>query len=373
MSISWAGGAEVSPKKALFPVYGVSKKFDHAPQLDGLRALAVSIVFFAHVGFRNFVPGGFGVTLFFFLSGYLITSLLLVEFNNDNSVSIKNFYLRRFYRILPPLYLSMLFALILSYFNGSYQDLKWQAILSQVFMLSNYIFFSDGASLNIPLWSLAVEEHYYLIYPFIFTFCIKNISKSSIAFLFICACILSLVFRLYYSLMTDLSVYIYFWSHTRFDSILYGCILALWRNPLLDQEPWRPRGSVVIVAVLVLIACLVIRNNVFRDTVRYSFQGMSLLIIFNYVLSHNNIITNFLSSRILSRVGLYSYCLYLLHLPIIRALEKYFPTIHVAVLAISSGTIAIFLAHLMNKYVEVYFSRLRKRLHSDKNVNIIIA
>src|SRR3954465_16006288 len=78
----------------------------HVPQLDGIRAIAVMLVFLAHGGYGNLVPGGFGGTIFFFLCGYLITSVLRSEDGLTGSVSLKHFYLRRTLRIIPPLFIT---------------------------------------------------------------------------------------------------------------------------------------------------------------------------------------------------------------------------------------------------------------------------
>src|SRR5580765_2574799 len=73
------------------------------PSLDGIRAVAVSLVFFAHGGFDNLVPGGLGVTIFFVLSGYLITTLMRIEHARSGAISYRDFYLRRLLRLMPPL------------------------------------------------------------------------------------------------------------------------------------------------------------------------------------------------------------------------------------------------------------------------------
>src|SRR5229473_790790 len=80
------------------------------PSLDGLRAFSFLLVFVAHAGLEGIVPGGFGVTVFFFLSGYLITTLMRQEFERYGDVSLKHFYLRRVLRILPPFYLVLIAA-----------------------------------------------------------------------------------------------------------------------------------------------------------------------------------------------------------------------------------------------------------------------
>src|SRR5437016_5429614 len=77
----------------------------YIPSLDGIRAVAFLFVFVAHAGLGNVVPGGFGVTIFFFLSGYLITTLMRREAERSGTVSLRIFYARRFLRIFPPFYL----------------------------------------------------------------------------------------------------------------------------------------------------------------------------------------------------------------------------------------------------------------------------
>src|SRR5689334_10066848 len=77
----------------------------YIPSLDGIRAAAVGLVFLAHAGLNERVPGNFGVTVFFFLSGFLITTLLRMEFDKTGRISLKAFYPRRTLRILPPMYL----------------------------------------------------------------------------------------------------------------------------------------------------------------------------------------------------------------------------------------------------------------------------
>jgi peptidoglycan/LPS O-acetylase OafA/YrhL len=89
----------------------------HIPSLDGIRAIAAFIVFLSHCGLEDLVPGGFGVTIFFFLSGFLITTLLREEYHKRGNISLKKFYLRRLYRIIPPLYI-VLVVLLLPYSIG---------------------------------------------------------------------------------------------------------------------------------------------------------------------------------------------------------------------------------------------------------------
>ena len=114
-----------------------SSKF-YIPSLDGIRAVAAMLVFVSHAGWSHIIPGGFGVTIFFFLSGYLITTLLRREFEKTGSINFKNFYLRRVYRIFPPLYIILFLISILALTGIVEHQMRPWAVVSQVFYWTNY-------------------------------------------------------------------------------------------------------------------------------------------------------------------------------------------------------------------------------------------
>jgi peptidoglycan/LPS O-acetylase OafA/YrhL len=136
------------------------------PSLDGLRAISIACVLLAHLsGTRHFVRwdvfelyGNFGVRVFFVISGYLITSLLLKEHEKTGSISLRTFYLRRAYRILPAAYAFMLVAI-----GARWSAISWPNILTAVTYTSNY--YRDGNWALGHLWSLSVEEQFYLLWP----------------------------------------------------------------------------------------------------------------------------------------------------------------------------------------------------------------
>src|SRR5262249_9481143 len=130
----------------------------HIPSLDGIRAVAVSIVFLFHAAHGVF-PGGVGVTIFFFLSGFLITTLLRLEAEQAGRVSLRNFYLRRALRILPPMYITLAGATLASVVIRdplSMPVLAFQALHFTNYLMDHESSFPIG---TIVLWSLAVEEH----------------------------------------------------------------------------------------------------------------------------------------------------------------------------------------------------------------------
>jgi peptidoglycan/LPS O-acetylase OafA/YrhL len=139
------------------------------PSLDGIRAVAVSLVFFAHGGADSLVPGGLGVTIFFVLSGYLITTLMRIEHARSGGISYRSFYLRRLLRLMPPLSIVVAAAGLLalaSVIDGGFTP---GGLFSALFYFGNYYVIShdfDGMPAGLGVvWSLAIEEHYYLLYP----------------------------------------------------------------------------------------------------------------------------------------------------------------------------------------------------------------
>jgi peptidoglycan/LPS O-acetylase OafA/YrhL len=341
-----------------------SLSFRHVPQLDGIRAIAVLIVMVSHAGLGDFVPGGFGVTIFFFLSGYLITSLLRVEASCSRRVDFKAFYVRRTLRIMPPLYVTLVI-LTAMYLAGIFgNSVRQNAIPWDYLFLSNYShFWGQDGGLPVPLWSLAVEEHFYLLFPAAFALCTYFLRGNYAGAALACAiaCLIILALRFATPLWFGDVERNYYWSHTRMDSILFGCILALWNNPLLDENAWKPQFLHVVLALTVLATTFVVEEKTFRFIVRYSLQGAALFILFSYVLSEKSaLLNNVLTSAPMIWIGLVSYSLYLCHFAIFRALDM-----HSSLDAVTIGVGGILLAfgygYLMRKFVEVPILNWRRK------------
>lgn len=341
-----------------------SLSFRHVPQLDGIRAIAVLIVMVSHAGLGDFVPGGFGVTIFFFLSGYLITSLLRVEASCSRRVDFKAFYVRRTLRIMPPLYVTLVI-LTAMYLAGIFgNSVRQNAIPWDYLFLSNYShFWGQDGGLPVPLWSLAVEEHFYLLFPAAFALCTYFLRGNYAGAALACAiaCLIILALRFATPLWFGDVERNYYWSHTRMDSILFGCILALWNNPLLDENAWKPQFFHVVLALAVLATTFVVEEKTFRFIVRYSLQGAALFILFSYVLSEKSaLLNNVLTSAPMIWIGLVSYSLYLCHFAIFRAMDM-----HSSLDAVTIGVGGILLAfgygYLMRKFVEVPILNWRRK------------
>ncbi len=189
-------------------------KIIYRPEIDGLRAIAVFAVIIYHANFVLFghtlFQGGFiGVDIFFVISGYLITTLILKEIYKNNQFSFKYFYERRIRRILPVLLFVIIITSIISHFillPGSLVDFG-KSVLSIISFGSNYYFnytgnsYGQENSLLKPLlhtWSLSVEEQFYILFPIFLIFIIKFFKKHLLGVLFL-SFLISLLFSEYSS------------------------------------------------------------------------------------------------------------------------------------------------------------------------------
>jgi peptidoglycan/LPS O-acetylase OafA/YrhL len=327
-----------------------------------MRALAVAIVFVSHAGLGKLVPGGLGVSLFFFLSGYLITSLMRDEFQRTGNVNIRNFYLRRSLRILPSMWIAMAFALLLDFSGFISAEVTGMGVVAQLAFLTNYADLWGGQHgvPGIPLWSLAVEEHFYLLFPLVYVLFLSRVSARKAALACVAACIAFLIFRLIeFNITNDIKI-MYYRSHLRMDSILFGCILALWENPILDKGKFRPPTWIALLAaLLLLIDTVVLRNPLLRETIRYSVQGICMVMVYSFILSRETLVNVILRSWPMQIVGRYSYVIYLVHVPILMALQAHSGAMGMFGVGVLGAILTLLLAAIIHQVVEKPAARLR--------------
>src|SRR6185369_6336028 len=168
--------------------------YDYLPALDGLRAVSILLVVISHAGYglEKLFAGTMGVIIFFVISGFLITRQMIVETEETGTFNAKRFYLRRIFRLIPALLLYLFIFVPLLLYLGS--DISMAHIATGVFYLANYYHVFIGYPLYNPmpiLWSLSVEEHFYILFPFVILLFRKNlkgliIPLSIMAFLILC-------------------------------------------------------------------------------------------------------------------------------------------------------------------------------------------
>jgi peptidoglycan/LPS O-acetylase OafA/YrhL len=342
----------------------------HIPSLDGLRAVSFLIVFVSHAGL-NLIPGGFGVTVFFFLSGYLITTLLRMEYSASQRVSLRDFYVRRALRILPPFYFVLALASLASLLGILEGTLEPKPMAALVLHYANYWevwFGTDGQPPGTGVyWSLAVEEHFYLVFPFLFVVLQRTLPgrfvKQSLVLLALCAVVLAWRTVLVVVLKAP-ATRTFFATDTRVDSILFGCALAVGANPMLDA-PRVSRGALLYgflpLGIALLAIGFVVRGDVFRETLRYTLQGLGLAPVFVAAMREPGWAPfRWLNRPLPRRLGALSYSLYLVHQVVLIAFEqlKNLPALPRGVIALA---ISLALAELIQRTIEKPCARLRRK------------
>ena len=296
------------------------------PSLNGLRALSISFVLVNHIFFKTLgyttIPGGqIGVNIFFIVSGFLITYLLLDEEKNTGSINLKNFYLRRILRIFPAYYFLLFTYFILQlagilYFHTN----SWITSLTytKYFPIPNA---SEWESEH--LWSLSIEEHFYLLWPFIFKFLKHN--RVRIAILIILLIPIVRIFNFMNSLGSFNGENTIF---QRGDALMTGCLLAFYREEISN---WLHRfimkyKFMIFAPLFGLIISVVLMSIVSRHTdslliggiiralgrsfgtITNIFVCLVILISINF---KNNSWYRFLNTGLMNYAGKISYSLYI--------------------------------------------------------------
>lgn len=354
------------------------------PALDGLRALSILVVMLSHSGLQDRIPGVFGVTVFFFISGFLITTLLADEYRAHTDIAVGMFYMRRLLRLFPPLFVMV--AVTGAIWVAAGERLHPWGVLGALAYMTNYLVIfvpqiMDG--IGGQLWSLAVEEHFYLFFPWLMLFVLAR--PRIVIPTFLALCVMSLMVRVIVALTWPEAATLYNGVATecRIDAILFGAIAAILRDGpqasrLLDRVS---RPSVVVTALVILLATFLVRDTFFRSTFRYTIQSIALIPPILAVTSTNRYswIRKLLDSRPLVEIGILSYSLYLWHL---AGLELgVAAATHFGLPAVSGRVfgwmITFLVAVLSYKFVERPFFALRRRygsrLHEEQAIKAQVA
>lgn len=291
------------------------------PSLNGLRALSIFLVIMCHANMRDhflgsrslfsiFTDGSFGVAVFFVISGFLITSLLLKEEEKDGRISIKRFYFRRALRILPAYYVVLLV----------YAILQWMSVLhiSRVSWITaltyTTVFYHDGWE-TAHFWSLSTEEIFYLAWPFIFA--ISRSARTTFSFLVI---LYFPVLRWVTAVFPSVEM-----GSLAGDAIMWGCVFALWQEEILGflNRAFSQCRALIFLPFLTIFL-LKLADNMHSNNHAFRILNTSLgttvgsvadfcigVIILISIHFTRNFWFAFLNFRWINQIGILSYSLYL--------------------------------------------------------------
>ena len=383
-----------------------NNKSKYLPSIDSLRALAVLAVIIYHVDV-NYLPGGFlGVDLFFVLSGYLISSLIIKEFRKTGTVNLYNFYIRRARRLLPAVYFMITVGLVVMVlFNEvllrkSHLDAIFGYIYSSnwwyIFHKLDY-FDSFGAQSPFKhLWSLAIEEQFYMIFPLLFLL-VNRKKKSKDGkyklnknFLYVVLGLI-LVSLIAHILLFDINNIsrIYFGTDTRAFSLLVGVVGAiLYPMERLHAKVTPQQNMIYSVVSLVSIATLI---TVMIYTSEYNtllYRGgfllvaiLGLIVIISSGKQHT-LMSRLLSFKPIVFIGKISYSLYLWHFPVLvlttPVSEIGNPNIIFVILRIVLTFAVAIVSYVFvetpirklgfKNYINVIFKKLKKRSRKSRKI-----
>jgi peptidoglycan/LPS O-acetylase OafA/YrhL len=290
----------------------------YIPTLNGWRAVAVSLVIGSHAStlLANngswlamkiralFTHGGFGVDIFFALSGYLICTLLLREKERNGTISLSRFYVRRLFRIMPPLLLYLFCVSLLSIYTVL-PHIDRSEFAAVLLFYRNYMY---GTWYTGHFWSLAVEEHFYLFAPvFILAFRRKWAVRSTLVLIGVCICIRALEF----AHRPGTGFVLEYRTENRYDGLLLGCFLALVMQHPTSRD-WLRTYLNTRVFLGTLVGASIVLTGFTSQPVRRTVVALVLPILIGYtVLNSKSIMGRFLEHSVLKWLGSISYSLYL--------------------------------------------------------------
>ena len=321
-------------------------KLDYNPALDGLRGVAIILVLLSHAHVPLFDGAFLGVDLFFVLSGFLITSLLLIEHQAQGRLQYWRFYRRRFFRLMPALALFLasycLFApLLWPGLDDVYQD----ALVSLLYLADYGIAFFDSPDTLLHMWSLSVEEHFYLIWPPLLVLLLRSAKPGAVWRPLALLYVLSWLWRILWVVQGQQFYEIFFRFDTRASGLLAGALLAAlmvekpdfihWLRARMPYAMWLPLSMPLLMELG--------WDNQAAMVWGITVVELAAIVVLVAVQQRAGLVYEMLSAPLLVRLGTLSYGIYLWHYPVVRYLRADYtwPVVVVLGLIISTALAAL--------------------------------
>ncbi len=336
-------------------------KRTYFPELDGVRAIAIAMVMIFHLSDSGIqmphivVLGQTGVDLFFVLSGFLITGILLKAQQHDWQ-EVRTFYVRRTLRIFPLYY----GALLLLWMGLLHRHVSWDV---WTYLQSFTLAFHRNMQGPNHFWSLSVEEQFYLVWPFLVLFLARKRLPWVMAILFLAAFVLRLVLLRY-------DVEVFYWTLTRMDGLAAGAFVAWlqYQGKLADYR--RVAWQVLSVSLVVLLVCTLLVSRIghyWPQVFKYSaFAGFYASGIALILTSQSGRLRSFLTSTPLRKVGRVSYGLYVFHPIVYSQLFPLIPEQHPLLRTLAAVVVTGTCAYLSWTFFEKPLLTLKERVAPER-------
>ncbi|MCE5096457.1 acetyltransferase [Staphylococcus devriesei] len=372
-------------------------KMRYMPGLDGLRAIAVLGIIIYHLN-RRWLTGGFiGVDTFFVISGYLITSLLLKEYEEKGIINLRQFWIRRIKRLLPAVVTLLMVVGIATLIFEPQQIVRVKHdILAALFYVSNWWYIAKDVNYFeqfsfMPLkhlWSLAIEEQFYLFFPFVLVILLLTIKKyRNVTLIFWIISLVSLLAMVIISQPNIGYSRVYFGTDTRLQTLLLGVILAfIWppfklkaNPPVVLQRAIDGIGIIGLITLILLFFTVSDSSAWIYNGGFYLISGMTLFVIAS-VVHPTSLLAKLIGNPVFVYIGQRSYSLYLWHFAVISFIHIHFIDGQIpAYVYIVDIILTVLFAELSYRYVETPFRKEGfkafsfNRLQRPKFIRTIVA
>jgi peptidoglycan/LPS O-acetylase OafA/YrhL len=348
------------------------RKRSHLPALDAVRGIAAILVVCAHI-VGPLELGGMAVQVFFVLSGFLITWLLLLELGATGGICLKDFYARRTLRIFPAFYAFWIICIVAAWLRSA--PINWPEAMSAFFYMGDYytaLHPSHAHQMMGITWSLGVEEKFYLLWPTVFLLFRKNLKKLLYVVIAMVGALCFYRAAVYYYFLWPVD-YLKYAFDSRFADILVGCGFAI-ALKLGKVEPLlraAERVKILPVVAASFLLWLVFRESVMPEDWFYLFAmplssvvvGVMLLqaVFLGSLRGHS-----WLEHPMLRYLGRISYSLYLYHVVVIASIEHYLPQVRQRWTAPLMLVLSLAAASASYWLVETPFLRLKRRFGANR-------